>query len=476
MTKKIVFPKDFWWGAATSGPQTEGRFKKGHDNIFDYDFDHFPEHYWHQVGPDEASNFYNDFREDIALMKKAGLKSVRTSIQWSRLIDDLDEETVNADAVRFYNQVIDTFLENGIRPMINLHHFDLPVELLEKYGGWTSKKVVELYVKYAEQCFKLFGDRVTDWFTHNEPMVVVDGGYLYQFHYPDLVDGKKAVQVAYNLQLASSLAVKKFHEVNRNPAGKIGIILNLCPNYPASQEKADVDAAHFADLWQNQLFMDASVKGEFPAELVEILTRDKVIWQSTPEELEVIKNNRVDDFGVNFYHPNRAKRPHFSSDSLAVDWMPNKYFDGYDLPGARMNVDKGWEIYPKTLYEIAKNIQENYGNIPWYVSECGMGVSHEERYLNADGEIEDDFRIQFIEEHLYWLHKAIEEGSSCFGFHLWTPIDCFSWRNSYRNRYGLISVNIHTQQKRLKKSAYFFKEVADHSGFELPDEIFNKFL
>ena len=460
---ELKFPKDFWWGAATSGPQLEGRFNKKHANIFDYDFEKFPEHFWHGIGPDVASNFYNDFREDIRLMKKAGLNSVRTSIQWSRLIDDLEEGTVNPEAVEFYNAVIDEFLSNGIRPIINLHHFDLPVELLHKYGGWANKQVISFYVKYAEQCFRLFGDRVSDWFTHNEPMVVVEGGYLYQFHYPDLVDGKLAVQVAYNLQLASSLAIQKYREVNQNSDGKIGIILNLSPNYPASQDKEDIAAAHFADLWQNRLFMDASVKGKFPNELVEILTKDGVLWNSTLEELETIKNNKVDMFGVNFYHPNRAQRPHYSPDSLTVDWLPNKYFDDYKMVGARMNVDKGWEIYPQTLYNIAKNIQKNYGNIPWFVSECGIGVSNEDRYLNRDGLIEDDYRIQFVQEHLYWLHKAIDEGANCYGFHLWTPIDCFSWRNSYRNRYGLISVNIHTQKKCLKKSAYFFKNLAEKS-------------
>ncbi|MGO3007360.1 MAG: glycoside hydrolase family 1 protein [Lactococcus cremoris] len=472
---ELKFPKDFWWGAATSGPQLEGRFNKKHANIFDYDFEKFPEHFWHGIGPDVASNFYNDFREDIRLMKKAGLNLVRTSIQWSRLIDDLEEGTVNPEAVEFYNAVIDEFLSNGIRPIINLHHFDLPVELLHKYGGWANKQVISFYVKYAEQCFRLFGDRVSDWFTHNEPMVVVEGGYLYQFHYPDLVDGKLAVQVAYNLQLASSLAIQKYREVNQNSDGKIGIILNLSPNYPASQDKEDIASAHFADLWQNRLFMDASVKGKFPNELVEILTKDGVLWNSTLEELETIKNNKVDMFGVNFYHPNRAQRPHYSPDSLTVDWLPNKYFDDYKMVGARMNVDKGWEIYPQTLYNIAKNIQKNYGNIPWFVSECGIGVSNEDRYLNRDGLIEDDYRIQFVQEHLYWLHKAIDEGTNCYGFHLWTPIDCFSWRNSYRNRYGLISVNIHTQKKCLKKSAYFFKNLAEKSILELSEEIYNKF-
>ena len=453
----LNFPKDFWWGAATSGPQTEGRFKKPHANIFDYEFEISPEKYWHGIGPDTASNFYNDFKNDIALMKATGLNSVRTSIQWTRLIDDLEAVTLNQEGVQFYNNVIDEFIAQGIRPVINLHHFDVPVDLVHQYGSWESKHVVDLFVKFAEKCFELFSDRVTDWFTHNEPMVVVEGGYLYQFHYPNLIDGRKAVQVAYNLQLASSKVIAAFRRLNRNPDGKIGIILNLTPNYPASDSKVDQAAAHFADLWQNRLFMDASVKGIFPAELVEILTRDGVLWDATPEELDIIRQNTIDYLGVNFYHPNRAQAPKYSSDSLAVDWLPNKYFEAYDKRGVRMNVDKGWEIYPRALYDIAKNIQENYGNIAWFISENGMGVSREERYYDSEtNQIKDDYRIQFIKEHLYYVHKAIAEGSNCFGYHLWTPIDCFSWRNSYRNRYGLISVDIRRQIKTLKKSAYFF--------------------
>ncbi|MFZ2028484.1 MAG: glycoside hydrolase family 1 protein, partial [Lactococcus raffinolactis] len=297
----LNFPKDFWWGAATSGPQTEGRFKKPHANIFDYEFEISPEKYWHGIGPDTASNFYNDFKNDIALMKATGLNSVRTSIQWTRLIDDLEAVTLNQEGVQFYNNVIDEFIAQGIRPVINLHHFDVPVDLVHQYGSWESKHVVDLFVKFAEKCFELFSDRVTDWFTHNEPMVVVEGGYLYQFHYPNLIDGRKAVQVAYNLQLASSKVIAAFRRLNRNPDGKIGIILNLTPNYPASDSKVDQAAAHFADLWQNRLFMDASVKGIFPAELVEILTRDGVLWDATPEELDIIRQNTIDYLGVNFY-------------------------------------------------------------------------------------------------------------------------------------------------------------------------------
>lgn len=461
----LTFPKDFWWGAATSGPQSEGRFQKKHANMFDHWYDIEPEVFYDRVGPDMASNFYNSYREDIALMKQTGLNSLRTSIQWTRLIKDLETNEVDPVGVAFYNNVIDEFLSQNMRPIFNLHHFDLPVELYHKYGGWESKKVVDLFVGFAEQCFALFGDRVKDWVTHNEPMVVVDGEYLFQFHYPKLVDGKKAVQVAYNLNLASAKVMAKFREMGQPQAGgRIGTVLNLTPTYAASDAEADQEAARIAELWNNKMFLDPAIKGEFPVELLELLTKDGVLWQSTADELALIKENTVDFIGVNFYHPNRVKTPDIAPNSVGA-WMPDRYYDAYQMPGRRMNIDKGWEIYPKAVYDIAINIRDNYGNLPWFVSENGMGVSREERFMDEKGQILDDYRIEFIKEHLQWLHKGIEEGSNCFGYHLWTPIDCWSWSNAYRNRYGLIANDIHTQIKTIKKSGEWFKTLAENNGF-----------
>lgn len=461
----LTFPKDFWWGAATSGPQSEGRFQKKHANMFDHWYDIEPEVFYDRVGPDMASNFYNSYREDIALMKQTGLNSLRTSIQWTRLIKDLETNEVDPVGVAFYNNVIDEFLSQNIRPIFNLHHFDLPVELYHKYGGWESKKVVDFFVGFAEQCFALFGDRVKDWVTHNEPMVVVDGEYLFQFHYPKLVDGKKAVQVAYNLNLASAKVMAKFREMGQPQAGgRIGTVLNLTPTYAASDAEADQEAARIAELWNNKMFLDPAIKGEFPVELLELLTKDGVLWQSTADELALIKENTVDFIGVNFYHPNRVKTPDIAPNSVGA-WMPDRYYDAYQMPGRRMNIDKGWEIYPKAVYDIAINIRDNYGNLPWFVSENGMGVSREERFMDEKGQILDDYRIDFIKEHLQWLHKGIEEGSNCFGYHLWTPIDCWSWSNAYRNRYGLIANDIHTQIKTIKKSGEWFKTLAENNGF-----------
>ena len=460
----IKFPKNFAWGAATSGPQSEGCFKKKHQNVFDYWYSIDPQAFYNGVGPDTASNFYNDYKSDLKLMREAGIKNLRTSIQWSRLIDDFEQATVNQDAVDFYNNVIDEMIKHRNTPYINLCHFDMPIELQKKYGGFESKHVTDLYAKYADKCFELFGDRVHHWFTFNEPKVILDGGYLYKFHYPLKVDGPLAVQVAYNINLASAKAIKKFHERFTDGQNKIGIILNLTPAYPASDKEGDLAAAHFANLWDNNMFLDPAILGHYPKDLVNILKSDGVLWDSTPEELQLIKENTIDELGVNFYHPERVQAPQVSTKSLQ-DWMPDIYFDNYEMPGRVMNVDKGWEIYPKTLYDIAINIRDNYKNIDWFVSENGMGVSREERFIK-DGVVQDDYRIKFIKDHLLELHKGIEAGSNCHGYFVWTGIDCWSWMNAYHNRYGLIRDDIHTQIKTIKKSGHWYRKLSDNNGFD----------
>lgn len=455
------FPERFWWGAATSGPQAEGRFNKKHKSVFDYWYEISPKTFYNEVGPDVASNFYNSYKEDIKMLREIGLNSYRPSIQWTRLIKNFETCEVDEDGVRFYNDVINECIKNNIEIIMNLHHFDLPVELYDKYGGWESKYVVDLFAKFASKAFELFADRVKYWATFNEPTVVVNGQYLHQYHYPCLRNGKKFVQASYNIALASAKAVKAFKEGNYN--GEIGIILNVAPSYPRSYyNKADVEAAHKADLF-DRVFLDSGVLGIFPEELTNILRGDNVLWESTKEELEIIKSNTVDFLGLNYYAPRRvkAKESEFKSDT----WMPDKYYDYCRVPGKRINQDRGWEIYPKGLYDMAKLIQEEYGNIKWYVSENGMGVANEEKYKNEDGIIDDDYRVTFIREHLEWLHKAIDEGSNCIGYHMWTGIDCWSWCNAYKNRYGFISLDLETLEKTPKKSANWIKELSENNGF-----------
>ena len=461
----LTFPKGFFWGTASSGPQTEGRFDsdgKG-ENIWDYWYNKEPEKFFNHIGPDKASYNYQYYKEDVQLMKATGHNSFRTSIQWSRLIPE-GVGAVNPQAVDFYNSFIDELITNGIEPFINLYHFDMPMALQEK-GGWLNRETVDAYVNFARTCFDLFGDRVKYWFTHNEPIVPVEGGYLYNFHYPNEVNMKHAVQVAFHEMLASSLAVRAYHE---KQDGKIGIILNLTPSYPRDENNPeDVKAAQIADAFFNRSFLDPAIKGEYPADLIAIIKELDMMPEYTAEDLQTIKENTIDLLGVNYYQPRRVQAKENSADKDPQNPMPDDFFDYYDMPGKKMNPYRGWEIYEKGIYDIMMNVRDNYGNLPCYISENGMGVEGEERYINANGQIEDDYRIEFVKNHLRYLHQAIHEGANCLGYHMWTCMDNWSWNNAYKNRYGLIAVDLDKQGKRtIKKSGYFFKELSDKNGFE----------
>lgn len=458
------FPQGFWWGSAASGPQTEGRVlgdNKG-ESIWDHWYEESPEKFFNQVGPAETSQVYTKFKEDIQLMRATGHTTFRTSIQWSRLFPEGRGE-INQAAVTFYNAYIDELIANDIEPFINLYHFDMPMAL-QAEGGWLNRETVLAYVNFAETCFKLFGDRVKKWFTHNEPIVPVECGYLYQFHYPAIVDMKAAVHVGYHEVLASALAIQAYRKLGQD--GQIGIILNLTPSYPRDvNNPADVKAAAIADAFFNRSFLDPSIKGTFPKELVEIVKELDFMPVIGENDLAIIQENPIDLLGINYYQPRRIKAKETPKVAGSAP-MPEDYFDTYDMPGKKMNPYRGWEIYEKGVYDILTNLRENYGNIPCFISENGMGVEGEERYINADGMVEDDYRIEFVSDHLAYVHQGIQEGSNCLGYHMWTCMDNWSWLNAYKNRYGFIAVDLENNGKRtIKKSGHWYKTVSDNNGF-----------
>ncbi|SQE78325.1 beta-glucosidase [Streptococcus pyogenes] len=304
---RYQFPDGFLWGSSTSGPQSEGTVPgdgKGPSN-WDYWFSIESAKFHHQIGPEKTSTFYENYKGDIALLKETGHTIFRTSIQWSRLIPEGVGE-VNPKAVTFYREVFQDIIAQGIKLIVNLYHFDLPYALQEK-GGWENKATVWAYETYAKTCFELFGDLVNTWITFNEPIVPVECGYLGYYHYPCKVDAKAAVQVAYNTQLASLLAVKACHELHSDH--KISIVLNMTPAYPRSDAPEDVKAARIAELFQTKSFLDPSVLGVYPAELVSILEEADLLPQYSADELEIIKNNTVDFLGVNYYQPLRVQAP-----------------------------------------------------------------------------------------------------------------------------------------------------------------------
>lgn len=459
---KLTFPQDFWWGSATSATQIEGAQYEGNKgkNIWDHWYEQEPWRFFNQVGPEDTSDFYHRYKEDIALMKKLGHNSFRLSISWSRLIPTGIGE-VNPEAVRFYQDVLATLHHYDIEPFVGLFHFDMPLAL-QKIGGWENREVVDAYVAYAKTCFELFGDQVSKWFTHNEPIVPVEGGYLYDFHYPNVVDFKRAVQVAYHSILSNALAIRAYRESAQT--GEIGIVLNLTPSYPRSQHPADQKAAHLADLIFNRSFLDPAVKGEFPTELVQLLAEHDFLPETKESDIQAIKTYKVDLLGINYYQPRRVKAKE-SVPHPEAPFLPEHLFDYYVMPGRKLNKHRGWEIYEKGIYDILINLRDNYGNIKCFISENGMGVENEEQFIQ-DGIIQDDYRISFIQDHLAWVHRALAEGSNVKGYHLWTFMDNWSWSNAYKNRYGFVSVDLENGRKRtVKKSGYWFQKMIQTNGF-----------
>lgn len=457
----IKFPEGFLWGSSTSGPQSEGRVKgdgKG-ESIWDHWYDIEPYKFHNEIGLAKASGFYENYKSDIDFLKETGHNVFRTSIQWSRLIPNGRGE-VNEKAVEFYRDVFKRVQAEEIELIVNLYHFDMPYEL-QKQGGWESKETVYAFENYARTAYELFDDYVDSWVTFNEPIVHVECGYLNQHHYPMKVDAKAAVQVAYYTQLASSMAVKALREVN--PEKDISIILNLTPAYPRSDHPADLRAAEVAELFQMRSFLDPSVKGKYPTELVNIMKKHELMPVYTEEELAIIAENTVDYLGVNYYQPMRVKARQYQWNPEAP-FMPAYYFEAHDMPGKKMNPYRGWEIYEQGVYDLAMMIKEDYGNIKWILTENGMGVEDEERF-REDDMIQDDYRIDYIKGHLKELHRAIEAGANCHGYLLWTFIDNWSWLNAYKNRYGLVELDLETKERRIKKSGHWYKELSEKNGF-----------
>ncbi|MEG0329952.1 MAG: glycoside hydrolase family 1 protein [Longicatena sp.] len=469
MSKELVtykLPKNFIMGAASSSWQTEGWSgkKEGHDTYIDLWYKSTPE-LWHEnYGPKNATDFFHRYKEDIQLMTECGIDAYRTSIDWSRFIKDFETGEVDEDGAMFYDRVIDECISKGIEPMICLEHFDTPKYMYDNYGAWGDKHVIDLYVKYAKKVFERYGKKVKQFFTFNEPIVVQTRSILDSLRYPFKQDTKLAMQWNFNKIVANAKAVEAYKELNLS--GKIGIVINIEYAYPRSDAPHDVKAAHMYDLFYNRMFLDPAAKGEIDQELFEVLEKHNCLFEYCTEELNTIKQNKCDNIGLNLYFPMRVKARN-SAWNPEVPFHPSYYFEPYELQGKRMNPYRGWEIFPKIMYDMAMRMKNEYGNIEWLISESGMGVANEVDYKDSKGMIIDNYRIEYISEHLAWLLKAIEEGSNCQGYMLWAFTDCVSPTNAFKNRYGLVEIDLNDNLNRhIKKSGHWFNDTRNNREFK----------
>lgn len=457
MTKR--FPENFLWGAATSAPQSEGGQYEGGKTASTWDkwFEMEPEHFHNRIGPKHTTRMYENYASDVKLMSDMNLNSFRTSISWNRLLPD--GKTLNQEAVDYYRDYFTKLREENVEPIINLFHFDMPWWLMEK-GGWENRDAIEHFGFYAKTAFEQFGDLVKYWATFNEPIVHVQCGYLGKDHWPKVVDFQRAIQVGYHTMLAHSAAVKAFREV-AIPDGKISIILNLSPVYARSDSPEDLLAQKNSEAIHIKSFLEPAVNGHFPEYLVEILGENDLLPETVEGDSELLLEGKVDFLGVNYYQPLRVQAIDPDKVNKPAKF-PSDFAAGYDWPEKRMNPHRGWEIYPEGIYDIAMMIKEEYGNIPWFISENGMGVEGEEQFIDEEtGIVQDDYRIEFIYDHLDFALKAIDEGANCFGYHLWTFIDCWSWLNAYKNRYGFYRLDLETNERIPKKSSFWLRDVIE---------------
>lgn len=454
-------PENFFFGSAFSGPQTEGAYKLDGklENIWDTWSDERIGDFYNRVGSYVGNDFYNRYEEDIQLLKSLGLTSFRTSIQWSRLLDQNGQ--INPAGAAFYHKLLACAKENGMEVFMNLYHFDMPTYLFRR-GGWESREVVEAYAHYAEQAFIEFAGEVKYWFTFNEPIVEPELRYREGQWYPFVKNIGRSIVTQYHIALAHSLATGAFRRLQKSgviPADtKIGLINCFAPPYTRENPSpSDLEAVRMEDGLHNRWWLDMVAEGHLPQDVLDTLAQQGAPAPIRPGDEDIIKQGIVDWLGFNYYQPKRVQAPQNSHDAEG-----NPIFsDPYIWPERRINKSRGWEIYPKGVYDFGMSLKENYPNLTFFISENGMGVENEDQFRDENGVIQDDYRIDFVREHLEWISQAIEEGARCVGYHYWAVIDNWSWANAFKNRYGFVEVRLQDgYNRRCKKSAAWLKQVA----------------
>ena len=470
MDKMLKFPNNFLWGGATAAEQIEGKgiTKKG-KTIWDWMYEKDASLFWDNVGPQVTSDFTRNYKSDIKMWKEMGANSVRLGFSWARLFPQGMDKELNQEAVTMYHDIIDECLANGINPMMNIYHFDLPLWAAKK-GGFPSMEVVEDYAQFARFIFKEYGSKLDYIVTMNEPQVPILLGYNADIFWPmHKNDNEGMAKAWFGTILAHAKAVKIFREEFSHLKTKIGCVYALSD--PIAKDGVNFDAqdaqsAKDFGILFNHIWSSPMSKGEIPARIWELFKDFEINVDFEDEDLKIIEGTKADFIGINYYAPKRIQKPSKSIAERKKMPILTSLGEDYKWDKARYNVFRGWEIRPESLYEVAMYVKNELGNIPFYIGENGMGVEGEEQFRSpSNGEIQDDYRIAFLEEHLTYLHKSIEDGANCFGYHMWAMIDNWSWRNAYKNRYGFIEVNLDDQSRKYKKSAHWLKETSQNNGF-----------
>lgn len=475
------FPKDFLWGAASAAYQVEGAWNedgKG-KSIWD-EFSRIPGKTFEGTNGDVAVDHYHKYKEDIAYMRKMGLKAYRFSVSWSRILPDGEGE-VNEKGLAFYESLIDELRANDIEPILTLYHWDLPLKLQEKYGGWESRHMITAFENYCKILFEKFKDKVIYWVTMNEQNVFIPLGYRWEAHPPAVSDLKRMYNANHIVNLANASVICLFHTIV--PNGKIGPSYGYGPMYPLTSDPEDVLAAENGEVFNNDWWLDVYCKGKYPKFVLKHLKKLGIAPDITSEDEEVLKLAKPDFIGINYYHggtakQNRIEKPdegankEFSStDPYLMQPKSQKaltpevpLFNGVDNPYLE-KTQWGWEIDPVGFRVALRRIQSKY-DLPILVTENGLGALDE---LTEDFKIHDNYRIEYLRAHLLELRKALTDGVDVIGYCAWSFTDLLSWLNGYKKRYGFVYVNRDEHDEKdlrriPKDSFYWYKKVISENG------------
>ena len=474
--KKQMLPDDFLWGGAVAAHQLEGGFREGGKGLSIADVmtagangierqitngilpgKNYPNH--------EAIDFYFRYKEDIRLMAEMGFKCFRTSIAWTRIFPNGDETEPNEEGLQFYDDMFDELLKYQIEPVVTLSHFEMPYYLVEKYGGFRNRKLIEFFVRFAETVMKRYKDKVRYWMTFNE--INNQGCVSSKWHawtnsgilYREDEDVQTVLQQAVHYEIvASAKVVKLGHEIN--PDFQIGCMLAMVPYYPRTCSPDDVWAAQVAMEHRLYYYGDIHVFGEYPAYMNAFRKQHGIELDMTAEDLQILKEGCVDYIGFSYYMSNTIS-------SVEVE-NSIKVSDGYytaQNPYVKAS-DWGWQIDPKGLRYSLNLLHQRY-HVPLFIVENGFGAYDT---VEEDG-IHDPYRIEYLKMHIEEMEKAIlEDGIPVIGYTSWGCIDLVSaGTGEMEKRYGFIYVDKDNQgngtlERRKKDSFFWYKKVIESNG------------
>jgi 6-phospho-beta-glucosidase len=473
-------PEGFLWGAATSAYQCEGAAledgkKENQQDVINRQI----HNEYGYADASVASDHYHHYKEDVALMAEMGFKSYRFSINWARVLPDGTGEP-NPQGVTFYHNLISELKKHNIVPIVTMWHYDLPMALIERYGGWRSRQIVSDFEYYARFLCKEYGQDVKYWLTINEQSIVVN--YIDKknlISIDDYYNPKFRYQANHYMNLAHAKAAIAVHELV--PGGKTGAALDCAPYYPHSCAPADILASRHANEFKNYFYMDAYINGCYTPSVISYLKRQGLMFDIQNGDMDLIREGSkyFDFLGVNYYQsgcvkaptPNTSRRSKENNKTgkgghVVYEVQPD-LFEGCkneELP----ETDFSMPIDPDGLQYILEEINDRYHK-PVMICENGFGAYDQ---LTADGRIHDPYRIEYIRQHIYAMKRAIANGVHILGYNPWSAFDLLSTSNGIAKRYGFIYVDrtdddVKECKRYRKDSFYWYKNVIATNGRNL---------